>query len=359
MSAAVTIRYGGPLLGYSEAMGYVKDHIDKDMTLIRSDSLAIPEIGVPSWRTNRSRGLKSFGYKVSVTVPAGLVVANGGNLVSKNETNGKTTYVYTSKVPSWRMDFALSKYEIRESEDKRFRIFSFPADGEGARDLLSRLTEALGLFTQWFGPLKSLQGLTVIEIPDGYGSQADAAAIIQEARAVRDRTNRSDFYHELSHLWNVEAKDPLPCRFESEGLATFLQRLVEEKLEGKAGAVETAVDRTLTRMREDFAKHPDWKSAPMIDYGEKDLTDLSYRVGQIAFYLLYQSLGEKAFLETIGGFTQDFSGRGATTRQFVEYVKRRSSVSLDRLFDEWVFTPKAAYLIMSGLSLAKIAERYR
>lgn len=358
-SAAVAIRYGGPLLGYSEAMPYVKDHIDKDMTLIRSDSLAIPEIGVPSWRTKRARGLKYFGYTVSVTVPSGLVVANGGNLASKNEANGKTTYVYTSKVPSWRIDLAISNYEILESGDGRFKIFAFPADREGARDLLGRLTEAMGLYTRWFGPLKSFHGLTVIEIPDGYGSQADAAAIIQEASAVKDRTNRSGFYHELSHLWNVEAKDPFPCRFESEGLAMFLQHLVEEKLDNKANAVEKAVSLTLTRMRKNFVEHPDWKGTAMIDYGEKDLTDLSYRVGQIAFYLLYRALGEKAFLEAVGGFYQDFSGTGATTRQFVEYVKKRSAVPLDKLFDEWVFTAKAADLILSGSSLAKIVERYR
>jgi aminopeptidase N len=358
-SAALTIRYGGPLLGYAEAMRYVKDHIDKEMTLIRTDSLAIPEIAVPSWRTNRARGLKSHGYTVSVTAPSGLVVANGGNLISKTEANGKTTTVYTSRVPSWRMDFAISNYEILEGAEGRFRIFAFPADREGAVGLLKRLDEAMGLYTQWFGPLKTFRGLTVIEIPDGYGSQADAAAIIQEASAVKDRTKRVTFYHELSHLWNVDGKDPLPCRFESEGLAMFLQHLVEEKLEGKAGAIEEAVSSTLAGMRKTFAAHPDWKGVAMIDYGEKDLTDLSYRVGQIAFYLLYKSLGKKAFLETIGGFYQEFYGTGATTRQFVEYVKKRSAVALDKLFDEWLFTPKAAELILSGESLSQIVERYR
>jgi len=119
------------------------------------------------------------------------------------------------------------------------------------------------------------------------------------------------------------------------------------------------VDRMLTRMREDLANHPDWKATPMASYGEKDLTDLSYRMGQIAFYLLYKSLGERAFLETMGGFYQDYSGKGATTREFVEYVKKRSAVPLDKLFDEWVFTAKAADLILSGSSLAAIVVRYR
>ena len=58
------IKYGGPLLGYAEAMRYVKDHVGQDLTLIRSDSLAFPQIGVPSWETNRAAGLKNFTYRV-------------------------------------------------------------------------------------------------------------------------------------------------------------------------------------------------------------------------------------------------------------------------------------------------------
>ncbi len=358
-STALTISYGGPLLGYAEAMRYVKDHIDKEMTLIRTDSLAFPEINVPSWKTNRARGLKSFEYRASITVPSGLIVANGGRVESKSEADGKVTYVYASKLPSWRMDFAVSNYEILQSDDGRFQIFALPEDKEGAHDLLGRLTQALGLFTQWFGPLRSFQGLTVIEVPDGCGSQADIAAIIQEARAVKDRTSRAAFYHELSHLWSVEARDPLPCRVESEGLAMLLQHLMEERSEGKTGAAEKAVNAMLARMRQSFLEHPDWQGIPVIVYGEKDLTDLSYRMGQIAFYLLYQTLGEKAFLETMGGFYQAFNEKGATTRQFMDYVKSRSAVPLDKLFDEWLLTAKAADLVSSGASLAGLVERYR
>ncbi len=358
-SATLVIRYGGPLLGYAEAMQYVKDRVDKDMTLIRSDSLAIPEIGIPSWRENRARGLKNYDYTVSVTVPAPLVVANGGRLVSRTESKGRATYTYASKVPSWRIDLAISDYEILETADAGLKVFALPADKEGGRALLERLTAVLELYGRWFGPLKSFHGLTVIEIPAGCGSQADAAAIIQEAGAFKDPSKRYTFYHELSHLWNVAANDPLPCRFESEGLAMLLQHLAEEDLDGKSGAAEKAVSQSLVRLGKNFTEHPAWKAVPMIAYGEKDLTDLSYRMGQVFFYLLRESLGEKAFLDVVGGFIREFSATGATTRRFVEYVKERSNVSLGRLFDEWVFTAEAAELVASGTSLASFVERYR
>ena len=352
------IKYAGPLLGYVEAMRYVKDSVGKEMTIIRSDSLAFPQIGVPSWRTNRAAGLKNFSYTASLTVPAPLIVANGGDLVSKDTRGGRTTYVYRSKVPSWRIDLAVSNYELVEGEGGRFRIFAFPDDAAGAKELLASLTGTLALYTRWFGPLLTFPGLTVIEVPAGYGSQADVVAIIQEAGAFKDPAGRYTFYHELSHLWNVTTNDPLPPRFESEGLAMFLQHLVQEKLEGKAGAVEAAVAASLIRLAKNFNEHPDWQKTPMISYGEKDLTDLSYRMGQILFFLLYRALGEEAFLETAGSFYRDYRESGATARQFVEHVKNRAGGRLDGIFEEWVFTPQGAGLIVAGTPLDEIVHRY-
>jgi len=354
------IRYAGPLLGYAEAMRYVKDHVGRDLTLIRTDSLAYPQIGVPSWKTNRAAGLKDFDFTVSLTVPSPLLVANAGDLVAKEENDGRTTYVYKSRVPSWRIDLAVADYTVIEGEAGRFRIFAFPDDVAGARELLGSLTATLELYTRWFGSLRTFPGLTVIEVPAGYGSQADVAAVIQEAGAFKDPAGRYNFYHELSHLWNVPAMDPLPPRFESEGLAMFLQHLVQEKLEGKARAVDEAAAASLIRLAGIFREHPDWKSTPMIDYGVKDLTDLSYRMGQLLFYFLYKVMGEEALLETAGSFYRDYYETGATARQFIEYVGKRARVgSLDKVFEEWVFTPKAVELIASGASLEEIVRRYR
>ncbi len=353
------INYGGLLLGYSEAMRYVKDHVSNDLTLIRSDSLTFPQIGVPSWRTNRALGLKDYKYTVSLTVPSTLVVANAGDLAAKDEKGDLTTWVYKDRVPSWRIDLAIANYEVLEGPDGRLRVFFFPEDSDGAQLLLDSLTNTIGLYTQWFGPLKVFPGLTVIEVPDGYGSQADVAAIIQEASAFKNSSGLYTFYHELSHLWNVESTDPLPPRFESEGLAMFLQHLVQERLEERAGALENAVIESLERMAKLFGEHPDWKETSMVRYGEKDLTDLSYRMGQIFFFLLYEILGEEAFLETAGSFYRDYYETGATALQFVDHVKQHSKTDLDKLFDEWVFTAKAAELITSGITLNELVGRYK
>ncbi len=354
--------YGGPLLGYTEAMGYVKDHIGRDMTLLRSDSLAFPEIGIPSWETNRSLGLRPFTFRISVGVPSSLVAANAGRLVSREEgPGGRTKYVYESKVPSWRIDLAVADYRLIDDPEGRFRLFAFPGDTEGARALLGRMDEAMALFTKWFGPAPNFAGLTVIEVPAGYGSQADVTGIIQEDKAFKSPDGHYTFYHELSHLWNVTALDPLPARFEGEGLAMFLQHLLQEKLEKKPGTAETAVNVSLSRLKTSFAEHPDWAEAPMMAYGEKGLTDLSYRMGQVLFHLMYETMGEKAFMEAISGFYARYRATGAASGQFVEFFKTRTSPAapLDMILEDWVLTARGPRLVRAGTTIDRLLDMYR
>lgn len=353
------IRYEGHLLGYSEVMGYVKDHIDKEYSVLREDCRAFPEISYPSLASDRKKIRQNFDYTASITVPDPLVVANGGELISKNESDGKITYTYHSLEPSWRMDFAIADYQTIEDKNDRLKIFFFPADKTGATSLLESLLKAKELYTDWFGPLKTFSGLTVIEIPQGYGSQTDVTTILQDDSAFKSTDSHYAFYHELSHLWNVNSTDPYPPRFESEGLAMFLQHLVEEKLDGKPNAAKIAVDRMRERLRKSFIQHPEWKDVPMVDYGKENMTDLSYRKGQIFFYILYELMGEDLFLKTMGSFYQKYYDTGATAKEFVTHVKNLSSVNLDLLFEDWIFGTKSSELIMSDSSISDIANRYK
>lgn len=96
---------------------------------------------------------------------------------------------------------------------------------------MEALLTTLDLYTQWFGPLQQYQGYAVIEIPDGWGSQADVTSIIQAAAAFKETERTQEVYHEISHLWNVEEKEALPPRW-NKGLAMFLHYLTVENVEG-------------------------------------------------------------------------------------------------------------------------------
>ena len=180
-SLTIGIAYEGFLFGYSnEGWMYVKDHIDKEFTIMRKDGFGYPALGYPNLQRNRMAGFPSYDYTLSVTVPEDLVVANGGKLTGKSTINGRTTYTYRNIKPAWRMDMPIAPYGIVEDKANNLKIFHFPEDKENAGMILEGMKKTIQLCTNWFGPPDDFQGFTIIEVPEGYGSQADISSILRQ-----------------------------------------------------------------------------------------------------------------------------------------------------------------------------------
>jgi hypothetical protein len=356
-TATVEIEYGGYLLGYAETgMLYVQDRIDPAFTILRPDARAYPEIAVPSIAAIRRAGFApSFTYRTLITVPDSLEVAALGRLVERTSSDGFATYVYESQQLAWRMDFAIARYGVREHEGHR--VFHFPEDSLGGARVMTNLRECLALFTEWFGPLSGDPRFSVIEIPDGWGSQTDVTGIIQAAAAFRDPERSVEVYHEVSHLWNVTSTDQAPPRW-NEGLASFLQARATEVLEDRA-AVEDEAARLLQRSVEFFDRRPQYADVPMVDYGARNITGLSYRVGMVFFTILHDLVGQDRFNRMIGEYYRRYRTSGGNTAEFVALAQAEAGVDLTRLFDEWFYTTMWYALAREGMTAAQFAARYR
>lgn len=358
-SETIDIAYEGFLFGYSnEGWMYVKDHIEKEFSFMRMDGFGYPVVGYPNMQVNRRAGLQSFDYTLSVTVPVGLTVANGGKLAGTSTIDGQTTFTYTNLKPAWRMDMPIAPYGIVEDEQNSLKVFHLPQDKDNAGMILETMKKSFQLYTNWFGPADDFQGLTVIEVPEGYGSQADVTSILQTADAFQNRDRITDLYHEIAHIWSVRANDPLPPRFESEGLAMFLQYFVQERLDDKPDALIKGYERLSDRFHQQCEQNPKCKDVPIIEYGNKDLTDLSYTKGMLFFYILYRIIGEKDFLNAAGSFYQRFKLTGATAREFLDHVKQRSVQNLDKLYEEWIYGTESSRLVLEKVPVEEIIQRY-
>ncbi len=359
-SITMSIVYEGFLFGYSdEGWMYVKDHIDEEFTFMRWDGFGYPVVGYPSFQVNRKAGLGNFDYTLSVTVPEDLVVANGGKLSGKSTIDGQTTYTYTNLKPAWRLDMPIASFGILEDKQNNLKIFHLPQDKDNASIILEAMKKSLQLYTNWFGPADDFQGFTIIEVPEGYGSQADITSILQTADTFQKRDNLTALYHEIAHIWSVRHNDPLPTRFESEGLAMFLQYLVQERLDNKPDALLKGYERLSDRFRQQCERNPKCKDVPIIEYGNEDLTDLSYTKGMLFFYLLYNLMGEEDFLNAAGSFYQKHKHTGATSEEFLNHVKQHSEQNLDRLYKEWVYGTESSQLVLDKVPFEKIIQRYR
>jgi hypothetical protein len=359
-SRTIAIEYEGYIFGYSnDGWRYVRDHIAREFTFMRWDGFGYPVVGYPAEKVNRRAGLQSYDYTLSVTVPEDLVVANGGRLTGKSTIDGQTTYTYTNTKPAWRMDMPIAPYGIVEDKQDNLKIFHFPEDKDNALTIMQAMQKTLQLFTNWFGPADDFQGFTLIEIPEGYGSQTDVTSILQTADAFKNRGNLTALYHEISHIWNVRDNDPLPDRIESEGLAMFLQYLVQEKFGDKQDATAKGYERLHDRFRQQCKRNPRCKEVPIIEYGNEDLTDLSYTKGMLFFYLLYHVMGEKDFLDAAGTFYQKYKKTGASTKEFLDHIQQRSKQNLEKLFDEWIFGTESSRLVLENTPVEDLIQRYR
>jgi hypothetical protein len=355
----LAIDYQGYILGYAETgMAYVRETINKEFTILRPDSWAYPQVGLPSWKTFRRMGLQNYRYRLNVTVPDSLTVANGGRLVGVSKANGWSTYSYESIKPAWRMDAAIAAYSILEGDGGLLKIFHFKEDATGAATILSTLKSTIDLYSGWFGPPEKIEGFAVIEVPDGFGSQADVTSILQVRAAFQEQDQMYQFYHEVSHVFDVRCIDPFPARFESEGMAMFLQNLVQEKKEGSMGSLKNVLNGVLVRLKKGFTEDPKKIAVPMANYGKEDITDLSYTKGMVFFALLHELLGEERLFGTMGSFYRKFRRTGATTADFVNHLKAESGLDLEPFIEDWIKGTQSSQWIADGLTFEDILKKY-
>jgi hypothetical protein len=235
-------------------------------------------------------------------------------------------------------------------------VFYFPADSAGATRLLGQARAALRMLTDWFGPLHGPLHLTITEIPDGWGSQASlVGGIIQTAAAFREPRRASELYHEITHLWNAPDLDQPPPRW-NEGLATFLENLMSERLDGWTGRAARDSAR-IARTRQELASDSALRTVPLADYGRRHMTDNSYMVGALMFGALYELVGSDGFGKIVGGYYQKFPA-GGTTRDFATFGARNAVMDLTPFFDDWLFTTRWTERVKAAGSVKELAEGY-
>lgn len=352
----VRISYAGNLVGYAEVGWlYVRDRIDTTFTIIREDALAFPVIGGLSDAADRTRPRGEFTYDAAIRVPARYLVATGGALTRTPHDDGTVTWRYVSGGSSPFLNVSVAPFDT--IVEGGVRLFHFRADSLGARRTMTNTQTALRLLTQWFGPLRTTLNLTITEIPDGWGSQAHlVGGIIQTASTIRDSARSGELYHELTHLWNARDTDTPSPRW-NEGLASFLEGLLQERLDRWAGRRESEA-RTLAWVQRKAAADSLLRVVPMLDYGRRGMTDYSYSVGELMFATLHDLVGEEQFNGIVGGYYQRFAN-GGSTRDFVAYAKQTASRNLEAFFDDWIFTPEWVEVLRRAPSTGEVANHYR
>ena len=348
----VTIAYRGTIVGYTESgMRYVRDRIDPEFTLIRSDAFSFPTIGMASLTSLRRQRRQDFTFSGTVRVDDdNLVVASAGHLSVERHPAGGSVWHFASRAPAPFLLLAVAEYGILETDDAK--IYHFPTDRDGAVQLAAALEDATRLYEDWFGPRSDPRSIVIMEIPEGWGSQASlTGGIIQTADAFRAGDQLQQMYHEVAHLWHP-AEAERPSDRWNEGFATFLQwRVVHD------GDPAGLADR-MAQISERVLSGGVGELPPMDQYGELDRTGLAYRIGPLFFYLLYTVVGAEAFDQCLGSFFSEHEAKGYTTADFVESVPS-CGPGASRILGEWFTSTMGLHRLDSGASMEELVRLYR
>jgi hypothetical protein len=118
------------------------------------------------------------------------------------------------------------------------------------------------------------------------------------------------------------------------------------------------IDWSVAHIRRTCAGSVRCDSVPMAAYGRARATDLSYSVGNVMFYILYQVLGADTFDRAYRTFFQRYRTRGARTTDLVAAFHDADARS-DAVLDDWLLTTRWYGRLSAGTSIDQMIGAYR
>jgi len=356
-SGVVRLKYQGELHGYTEVWAYVHDTIAPDYSLLRLDTFFYPVVSLPS-AASRYREKRDFTYEVSACVPPGLTVAAGGRPGEPRSKGKNTCFSFVSLGPTWRIDVAAAKFSVKSDPSGQFRAYVLPGHEAGAERVLEAVQRSTDYYSELFGRPEEV-GYTVIEIPNGWGSQASDYYFLQSAAAFEDPKRISEVYHEIGHGFGVEpAASVQRARFFDEAFASYFESLAVRHFDGEP-AFQEDMDRSRGLFRQWAESDKKYAATPIAEYGLHEMGNLSYSKGAYALFVLHQLIGDDKFRELVRALRQQSRAGGLDFRSFQQTAERVAHRPLDRYFQEWFFGNASSELLLGKQSAEEIVARYR
>ena len=357
-SLKMTVTYEGFMFGYPEVMAYVRDTIDEDYSLLRPDAFAFPILADATFASQLAANDTKFTYGIAATVPKDYTAVCGGEFISLQTKLDKATYLYRSKIPTWRIDLAVARFSVLGSPADKLTVYHLPDDRSGAELVLGAARNAIGLFGKMFGQPKNFKGYAIIEIPNGWGSQASDFYFLQTAAAFKDKSRLNEVYHEIAHSWNATpAPEIQRCRWFDEAFASFFESLAIGKFND-----EKSFAADMEKARDLFVQWANYDrqvfDTPIAGYGKKEMGRHSYTKGAWSLYVLYSLIGEKDFDSIIRAMLSEFADRTMNFGEFQALCQRISKRDLTKFFQEWIYGTESSGLLVGKVPIAEIVRRY-
>ena len=364
-AATLHLKYSGQLFGYREVMQYVQDTISEDYSLIRLETMAYPFIAAPTeagWSQSLRRS--KFDYEIDTIVPPGFVaVCSGKDAGPPTTQDGRSVYHCTGAPGSAHLSVAVAKFRTFDDPERDLRVYAMPADAQAGVRIMEEMRRSLDFYRSYLGAVHG-GGLTLVEIPGGWGSYAVSGHIFQAAAAFKDRERAHELWHEVAHRWNVctSADSGADCsprvlraRYFDEAFATCFEALAVRQFQGEA-AFRKFMENNRESFRKDVERDPRGRTIAIADYGPEEMGGFSYTKGAWSLYVLRQLLGEDRFRRSISEFLHEYSGKPVEFQDFRRSLEKTSGRSLGRWYRQWLVSgAESSALLMEGKTVQEMA----
>ncbi|MFL5329335.1 MAG: M1 family aminopeptidase [Gemmataceae bacterium] len=299
-------------------------------------------------------------YTATITLPTGQVLAAPSQIVSERDCGGGLKEVILA--PAILRDFALvtsDRFQVLEGTagGVKIRVVHLPEHHHYARVALRVASEAIPVYSQWFGPYPYPQ-FTVAEAFFPWNGNECAGMVWLDHR-VFQLPEMAEAYvdyllsHEIAHQWwyNLVGTNGYAETFMDEAPATyFSHRLIDRKVGKNNNLIKYPNGLGwMPNIRRENYRYATWLGSvrrgeagpavqPMDQYAHVyELFAGAYDRGSRLIMMIEDKLGETAFLDFTRIVVRKYSFRILRVADYQRELEEYTGRSWKEFFDQWAY----------------------
>ncbi len=282
-------------------------------------------------------------YRVTFIMPQTYVVASTGDLIKKENIDGK--YKWTLEAKKVR-DFAVvasTKYKVLENNVDDIKIRSYYFNNDSAELSLNVAKDAIKVFSESFGkyPYKHF---SVAAADFFIGGMEYPKLVYIDETLYRGNYQMLEYViaHETAHQWwyglvgNNEVKEA----WLDEALTEYSTLLYYEKKYGKDmkdKVYKEIIQGNYQRFRDNHENNKEIILKHLKDFdNNREYQALVYCKGAMFIESLRKELGDENFFDSLKIYYDKYKYKNAKTEDFIEVCEIVSDKELDYIFNKWL-----------------------
>jgi len=331
---SVRVRYSGaPEARAIAGLGAPNGWIRSDEGVV---TLNEPD-GARTWFPANDHPTDKASFTIRVDVPSSLSAIANGELRSREEHGGRTTWTWDQPAPmaTYLAQLAIGNLAVEDALPAH-GVTIRHAFGPGVRDAAApaaaRTAEMLTFLSSWFGrfPFATYGVLAPDDGLSGLAFEAQTFSVFAPDVFSDPRQASAVLAHEMAHQWFGDWVSPASWEetWLNEGFATYAEWLWSD------AALGVPLHRNVESAHAAATAEPAQGAA---DPGRDAMFSRAvYERGALTLHALRLTVGDEAFVQILRTYLDRFGGETASTADFVAVASKVAGRDLTRFFASWL-----------------------